>query len=83
MDYRIEWDGDPKPEYEDALRAEIDDFLGDPKGLITHTMMVDGAMPGERGPSVSAHWDEILGCVRAKYAPETRWVSLSELEGGK
>lgn len=82
MTYRIEWSGEPRPEYEEQLRKELDQFCGDViSNLISHVMMVDGASVWDDGkPSVSAHWDEQRKCIIAEYTAETYWDTIKDLD---
>lgn len=81
MIYRIEWDGTPQRDLEEQLRAEISEFMGgDPRGLISHTMMVGGAEYGSDGPSVCATWDEERHAVVAEFFPVSEWVTLSDVK---
>lgn len=75
-DYEIRWLGEPKPEYENQLRKEIEEFDINPTRLLTHTMMLDGADFGSAAPSVHAHWDQKFCCIMAEYIPITKWTNI-------
>lgn len=77
-EYKIIWEGEPHPELEGELRADLQFLdISDIRNLITHTFLLT---PDDYGPSISCYGDRETGNLFARYHDKTEWVTMDNYD---